>query len=140
MNTQNLPEASALDINNVIFQWLMARNMFTNYDIIKELRPLGYHVLHEDVKDEVENTGMLPNYTKTLIDVRGRKAFLFHPQGTNPNDYIENGVPDFGVNTNGMTASVQPANQPMVTISMFDKRNRYSRHFHSHFIWWEVRR
>ena len=74
---------------------VLGGQMFTAYDITSEAKESGqvqarHNVLKHIIHDMYCN-GEMDGYEQTLVPIRGtsRTAYLYHPSGTSPDDYVQ---------------------------------------------------
>jgi hypothetical protein len=66
--------------------------MFTAFDVSRAVQNMGHKERHNNMKEHVHDvfaTGQLPGYSRTLVVVEQGKpeAWVYHPQGVDPNTY-----------------------------------------------------
>jgi hypothetical protein len=82
-------------IETAVGNRLRSREMFTVYDITREVRAQNYYLPHDIARIAChalyELGQMGPDYTRTLCDVGGANgpAFVFHHVADDPNGYAE---------------------------------------------------
>ena len=99
--------------------------MFTAYDVTVAIRNGGERIKHSDVRphvhslfqDEEDIFGF--GYEKTMTDVAGTQAFVFHPVGEDPEDH--NPLPK---NYTGGTPNPKVQTAPSPTPRVHGQRNR----------------
>ena len=80
-------------IRSIVNGKVMRGEMFTAFDITKELRANGKQVKHYEVKDVVHGMfmdGDMDDYHRNLGNVGNPPAFIYHPQGEDVNNYATN--------------------------------------------------
>jgi retron-type reverse transcriptase len=79
-------------VQQIIQDKVQAREMFTAFDISREMVRRGSNARHRDLKDMIhlcfERGEMGKDYTRTAIDVGApTRPFLYHPRSQNPRAY-----------------------------------------------------
>lgn len=98
-------------------QFVNSNQMFTAFDVTKELRQsdpdVKHYIVREAVADIFTNDDTMLDYTRTLVDLPGKgSAFVYHDVNSNPIDYVDS----FGTPT---PAAIPIFRKPTVTIKTF---------------------
>ncbi len=87
-----LNSAEAIAVKDVIADKVSQNQMFTAFDITKELRKKGQQVSHYNIKRIVHtiyNNGDMQGYDRSLVNIAGvpLQPFLYHPMSADPAVY-----------------------------------------------------
>jgi retron-type reverse transcriptase len=79
-------------VREIIQAKVQAGEMFTAFDVSREMARRGSSARHRDLKDIIhlafQRGEMGPDYTRTAVDVGApARPFLYHRRGDNPNNY-----------------------------------------------------
>lgn len=88
--TTSLNDDDIQDIKGVVNDLMSKNEMFTAYDVTKELRHSGKSVKHYEVKEIVHamyNDNEMGTYRKGLASFGNPPPFVYHPDGVNPDTY-----------------------------------------------------
>ena len=86
-------------IEELVEEKVSKEEMFTAWDITKEVRSSGTREPHRSVKRVVHRifeNGEMEGYDRALVSVRPGvpSPFVYHPDGIDPNDYLAQGKVD----------------------------------------------
>ena len=104
------------DVNDVIKDLIASRvhrnEMFTAYDVSKEVQQRGIRARHlnlRDVTHKLYADGDMDGYSRTLIDLgNGLQAFVYHPTSADPFTYKSKHL-------DGVAPTPAPATQPLLS-------------------------
>ena len=82
-----MKQATTDTINDEIEMLVNMGVMFTAYDVTKTIRNADCHVLHNDVKQAIEQFDLPDSYKRSSVSVKGARAYVYHPDTQNPNTY-----------------------------------------------------
>ena len=87
-----LDSAEGVAVRGVVASKVTQGQMFTAFDVTKELRSNGNQVRHNNIKHIVHalyNQGDMQGYNRSLIDVSGTsiRPFLYHPTSADTSTY-----------------------------------------------------
>jgi hypothetical protein len=85
-----LDSADAIAVKDVITSKVTQNQMFTAFDITKDLRTNGTQVHHRNIKRIVHalyNQGEMQGYDRCLVTIGSARPFLYHPISADPATY-----------------------------------------------------
>jgi hypothetical protein len=107
-------------IHTIIESFVDEERLFTAYDITKQLRHYGYHVMHKDVKAAVRSYGFPHDYCKSHSSIG---AFVWHPSHLDVSEYDPNDIDEFVVDATTNTTNAQA--HTTTSGSILNKQGRY---------------